>query len=288
MNPYRRPASRLPALLLLLAIAGAAAALWWLYLGQERADQPLTLDLPVPVQPKAPAAEEKVAETPPKPRPKPAIDTEAKLAPPPAQKPAAKPRLVLPLLDDSDPMVRDGFVSFTRHEGANAWLSPSDLVRRFVVVVHNVSLGRIARDSASAAAPAAPFMPRQTGEERYEMDPASYERYNRLADVVASMDARRAAGFYQLLRPLLQEAYEELGYGPDESFDDALTRALERVLAAPLLEAPIPLVRPTVRYEFADPALEASSALRKQLIRMGPRNVRLLQRKARELLVELR
>ena len=287
MNRYRRPASRLPAFFLLLALAGAGAALWWLYLGQERAGQPLTLDLPVPVQPKEPAETEE-AEKPalPKPRPKPAIDTEAKLEPPPARKP--EPRLVLPLLDDSDPMVRDGFVSFTRHEGANAWLSPSDLVRRFVVVVHNVSLGRIARDSAAVAAPAAPFIPKQTGEERYEMDPASYERYNLLADVVASMDARRAAGFYRLLRPLLQEAYQELGYGADESFDDALARALERVLAAPLLEAPIPLVRPTVRYEFADPALEASSALRKQLIRMGPRNVRLLQRKARELLVELR
>ena len=56
---------------------------------------------------------------------------------------------------------------------------------------------------------------------------------------------------------------------------------------APILEGPIPLVRPSVRYEFADPSLEARSALHKQMLRMGPRNTRLLQRKAGELAQEL-
>ena len=289
MSRYRRPPSRLPALALALALLAAAGGALWLYLGRQ-AGEPLTLELPVPpeppkeakpVPPARPAPPARQAgirlEPPPEPAPKPA----------PKQAAARKPRLVLPLLDDSDPMVRDGFVSFTRHEGANAWLSPSDLARRFVVIVHSLSLGQVARDSASILAPLEPFMARQTGEDSYEMDAASYARYNLLADIVASIDAGRAADFYRLLQPLLQEAYQELGYGPGESFNDAVFRALDRMLDTPVLERPIPLVRPKVRYEFADPALESRSALQKQLLRMGPRNIRLLQRKARELSLEL-
>ena len=39
---------------------------------------------------------------------------------------------ILPLLDDSDQLIRDGAVSLTRHEGVNAWLSPNELVRKIV------------------------------------------------------------------------------------------------------------------------------------------------------------
>ena len=254
----------------------------------------MTVDLPVPEAPKEAEPPREPKPPPPKPgREKPPLSEPARPitvtpAPKPEPKEPPKPALVMPLLDASDPMVRDGVVSFTRHEQANAWLSPSDLVRRLVSFVDSLALGRVSRDPVAFMQPLAPFTAKQTGEDRYEMDPASYARYNLLADVATSIDARRAADFYRLLQPLLQEAYQELGYGKGESFNAAVFRALNRIQETPVLEGPIPLVRPKVRYEYADPTLESRSPLQKQLIRMGPRNLRLIQRKASELALELR
>ena len=45
-------------------------------------------------------------------------------------------------------------------------------------------------------------------------DPQSYERYNRLTEVIDSLDAAGVAELYRQLKPLLQEGYADLGY-PD-------------------------------------------------------------------------
>jgi hypothetical protein len=58
-------------------------------------------------------------------------------------------------------------------------------------------------------------------------------------------------------------------------------------LAAPVIEGRIALVRPTVNYKFADQKLEALSPVRKQMIRMGPENTRIIQNKVRMLVEEL-
>jgi hypothetical protein len=47
--------------------------------------------------------------------------------------------------------------------------------------------------------------------------------------------------------------------------------------AVPVLTEPVELVRPKVFYEYADPKLERLAPLQKQVLRMGPDNVRRLQ-----------
>ena len=49
------------------------------------------------------------------------------------------------------------------------------------------------------------------------------------------------------------------------------------------MKGPISSDRPWVRYEFADPALEALPAGSKMLLRMGPENARRLKAKLAEL-----
>ena len=119
------------------------------------------------------------------------------------------------------------------------------------------------------------------------MDEAAYSRYDRVTDVFVSLDSRRAAEFYELLEPLVQEAYSELGY-PDKKFDDALFAAIGRLLETPVIDEPIRLLRPVVMYEYEDERLESLGAAQKQMIRMGPRNTRLIQTKLSELAIELR
>ena len=55
----------------------------------------------------------------PVPEPDPVVEVEEEPEPLAEQEP---PRVTLPLLDDSDQLIRDGVVSLTRHEGINAWL----------------------------------------------------------------------------------------------------------------------------------------------------------------------
>ncbi|MEK9871028.1 MAG: DUF3014 domain-containing protein [Gammaproteobacteria bacterium] len=198
-----------------------------------------------------------------------------------------EPAFVLPPLDDSDPLIRDGVVSLTRHEGINTWLASEQLLRKFVAFTDNVAHGQVAKAPVSFLAPEGSFLVTPVDEETYVIDPASYDRYNRFTELVVSIDARRAAEFYHLLQPLLAQAYGELGYGR-RSFDDVVFEGIGRLLETPVLEGPVRLKRPVVMFEYEDEKLESLSAAQKQLMRMGPRNTRMLQTKLREVAIELR
>ena len=197
------------------------------------------------------------------------------------------PAFVLPLLNDSDQLIRDGVVSLTRHEGVNAWLSPNELIRKFVAFVDGVAVGQVVKDPVWILAPEGPFLAQQISEKVYLLDSASYKRYDFFTAVMVSIDARRAAEFFVLVRPMLQQAYDELGY-PNRKFDDVVFQAIGRLLETPVINEPIRLVRPVVMYQFENKKLESLSAAQKQLIRMGPKNTRTLQVKLSEIALELR
>ncbi len=197
------------------------------------------------------------------------------------------PSFVLPLLDDSDQLIRDGVVSLTRNETINFWLAPTELIRKFVVFVDNIANGKVSRDVVEVIAPEKPFSVTTISQKTFLLDPLSYERYDEFTEVLTSIDARRAAQFYELLEPLFQEAFEELGY-PEKNFTSIVFQAIGQLLEAPVVEEPILLTRPVVMYEFLDPSLEALSASQKQMIRLGPENTKALQLKLSEIALELR
>ncbi|MBM4219595.1 MAG: DUF3014 domain-containing protein [Gammaproteobacteria bacterium] len=58
---------------------------------------------------------------------------------------------------------------------------------------------------------------------------------------------------------------------------------IDHLLSAPAAPATITLAQPSVYYVFADPALEAESAGRKLLLRMGPGNAARVQAKLKEI-----
>jgi hypothetical protein len=263
-------------LVVLLAIAGLIS---WFYVSTE-SEESVTEEISVPPpSPVVPAPEPEPATT----RPEPVIEEVVEL---PEEEPEI-PAFVLPLLDESDQLIRDGVVSLTRHEGINLWLSPNQLIRKFVAFVDNIAHGQVAREPVRALAPEGEFLAQKISDDRYELDPASYSRYDLFTEIVISVDARRAAEFYHLLRPLMQKAYGELGYG-NRSFDDVVFQAIGRLLETPVVEGTVYLVRPVVMYKFEDEKLEGLSAAQKQMIRMGPRNTRLLRAKISEVALELR
>jgi hypothetical protein len=270
-------------LLIALVVVGALVIGYLAYYFTSSEEPAPVVSQPVEIPQPAPEPEPLEPEPEPEPEPIP-VAPEPEPEPEPAP---AEPAFVLPRLDDSDQLVRDGVVSLTRHEGINAWLGSSELIRKFVVFVDNVANGNIPRQQVAFLTPERPFTARQLSDEEFSMDESSYDRFNLVTDIFVSVDSRRAVEFYDLLKPLFQRAYDELGY-PNRSFDDVVFKAIGRMLETPVVSGEIRLVRPVVTYEFADPRLESLSAAQKQLIRMGPRNTRAVQAKLSEVALELR
>ena len=96
------------------------------------------------------------------------------------------------------------------------------------------------------------------------------------------MRTDQLVAFYLYYYPLIQTAYEDLGY-PSAYFNDRLIDVIDQLLRTPVTSGQIRLVRPRVLYKYADPDLEALSAGQKVLIRIGPHNASRVKKKLREL-----
>lgn len=198
-----------------------------------------------------------------------------------------EPAFVLPRLESSDQLIRDGAVSLTRHEGINTWLGSKELVRKTVAFIDNIANGNIAKQPAAALAPKGQMSVKEVSEGVYVMNESSYDRFNNTTNILLSIDTQRSIEFYILLRPLYEQAYGELGY-PSGNFDEVVLRAIGRLLETPTLNEPAKMIRPVVMYEYQDPKLESLSPAQKQLLRMGPKNSEAIKDKLRDFARELR
>jgi hypothetical protein len=186
-----------------------------------------------------------------------------------------------PAPEVSDPEARGLLGGVCAHPLCLRFLSQPDLVRRLAAVTDNIARGESPRRPLEPLAPEKPFaVEDQRG--RAVIAGASYARYDPVADAVGSVDAHALAAAYRTLHPALEGAYRALGY-PGASLDRAVALALRRIGAAPVREGDVAVVPKGGVYAFADPALEKLGPVEKQLLRMGPRNTRLVQRKVAEL-----
>lgn len=205
----------------------------------------------------------------------------------PAARPAApaEPPIEVPPLADSDPVVRKLIAALSAHPLIARWLTTNGLIRNMAVVVENIAYGALPSTHLRPLRPAGPFRVLDRGGQ-IVADPRNYARFDGIADAVASVDAAGAATLYRGLRPRLQEAYAELGR--EEPFDDALRKAITLLLEVPVPAGNVRLEpESAVEYRYADPALQRLSPAQKQLLRMGPRNVPLIQGKLRDFLAVL-
>jgi len=198
----------------------------------------------------------------------------------PAVEPIELPPLVL-----TDPLVRELLGRLSSSPTLAVWLATDGLIRAFVVSVENVADGSSPARHVRALAPRSPFRTIDEGG-AITIDPRSFSRYDGIANAAAAMEPADLARVYSMLKPRLTEAYKELGH-PDGSLDVAVERAIAHLLQTPVVEDPI-VLRPRVlsfRYDRED--LEALSPAQKQLLRMGPRNVRIVQDQLRAVAREL-
>ena len=190
-------------------------------------------------------------------------------------------QIVLPPLDETDALVRQLVGKLSSQPMVTAWLTTDGLILNFVVVTSRIAGGQTPVAELKAVGPIPRFGLRNSGDDMF-IDPSSYRRYDRHAAAVSSLDARGTARLYATLKPRITDAYGRLG--PREGdFDAVLERAISALLEVPVIEGNVELVPHGIVYGFADERLQGMSAAQKQLFRMGPQNVRIVQGKLREI-----
>jgi len=193
--------------------------------------------------------------------------------------------VAVPPLDASDTVVRSLVQALSDSPAVMAWLPTKGLIRNFTVVVNNVADGATPAKQLKNLQPSSTFRVVERDGGTY-VDPRSYERYNVIADAVASIDPASAAKLYATLKPRIEEAHRDL-VGQNGSFDRTLARAIASLLETPIVDNP-PRLRPKgIGYAYADERLEELTAAQRQLLRMGPRNVRVIKARLREMALAL-
>jgi hypothetical protein len=217
----------------------------------------------------------------------PATADQRPAAPRPTVRPLGSDALAIdvPPLDQSDPVVRVLVRQITSHPRIAAWLATDRLIRTVTVAVENVADGATPARWFPVLRPSSSFETLARGQELH-VNPRSYERYNDLADAMASIDAAGAARVYATLKPRFEEAYRDLGY-PDTPFDRTLERAIVSLLRTPVSAGGERLEAKGIGYGFVDPALEGLTGAQKQLLRAGPRNARIIQSSLRKMALSL-
>ena len=193
--------------------------------------------------------------------------------------------IVLPPLSVSDDFVRALVRKLSSHPDLVSFLVTEQLVRNVVVVVANVAEG------VSPAHVLQHLRP----EERFEVvghsgqfliNPESYRRYDTYVDAFVSVNSAGLVDVYQQVKPLIEEACQELGYG-EQPFEDILSMAFAIILKTPVVRGGVVVETVSVNYTYSERWLEELEPAQKQLLRTGPNNVQRIQTKVREIASEL-
>jgi hypothetical protein len=161
---------------------------------------------------------------------KPAAGTASPAASPAPPAPETGEPLAIPSvgLDQSDPVVREFAGPLTSDPRFARWIQSKELVRKFVAAVDNVANGLSPKSHVDFFSPSGGFKVMNRGG-RFFVDESDYSRYDPVAEVFSSLNTADTIRFYRGLKPLINEAYRDLGY-PDTDFDETLVRAMAELL----------------------------------------------------------
>jgi hypothetical protein len=241
----------IPILVVLLLVGGAGAWYWWARIASNNVplEQAGTPKVHEPVPP-APVISEAT----------------------PAQ---------LPALGDSDKPFDAALLGLPGAQALGTLLRPENIIRHLVATVDNLPRHKLAVELRPLEATGGSLL--VTGDDlKATLDERNSARYSAAMAILKNLDMHAVNDLYRHYYPLLQRAYEDLGY-PQKSFNQRLVAVIDHLLETPQAAQPLALARPKVFWEFADPALEQRSAGQKLMLRIGSANRALVERKLREL-----
>jgi hypothetical protein len=121
---------------------------------------------------------------------------------------------------------------------------------------------------------------------QFFIDPSNYARYAPYVEMLEAADTAGLVENYRSVYPLLQEAYQQMGYA-DGDFNARLIAVIDDLLATPEVTGPVDLVKPEAYFLYTDPDLESLSAGQKILLRMGNDNATRVKSKLAEIRASL-
>ena len=192
----------------------------------------------------------------------------------------------LPTLTDSDPFVFETLQTLQNGMALVNALAEDQIVRKFVVFVENISRGEFPQTGLPYKGLGQEMPVSEIDDNLFVMDQVAHSRFDQVVSTFVETDTDSAVIIYQMLSPLFQQAYAEIGFR-NVSFDETLRGAINNVLRTTNMEGPYQLVKPSVMYLYADSSIENLAEVHKQLLRIGPDNTSALKAKLREFLTKL-
>lgn len=165
-------------------------------------------------------------------------------------------------------------------ENLAQWFGAKDVIHQYIFLINDISQNQILAKNRKFLQPPKKLEVQKDGQGLY-LDEKSYQRYDDFAQTIEQINVNKGVGVYQAFKPLLNHVYKLFSYPDTYQLDDIFLKAAANVIKAPVVEDRISLVKHSLLYKFEDKKLEELSAVEKQMLRMGPKNTKIIQAKLR-------
>lgn len=188
----------------------------------------------------------------------------------------------LPSLNESDSWLQEKLQTMTWRKELLKLVIDEDMIRRFVVFTDNFAQGQLAYEHSPVVQPQNAFSAIETKKftkengRIWQWNEKSSRRFSVYIDLLRSFDSESLVNWYMELKPLIDQAYSELGY-EDDDFTETLQAAITRVLNMEIPKHPVEIIRPSVMFHYKDPKIEALDDADKLLLRLGKENLLVLK-----------
>ena len=244
-----------------------SAAVGYFFLRPATEEPPAVAAIPLPPPVPAPTAPTQA----PTPEPTPAAPEPPATLHPMEAAPSEEP---LPELGKSDAPFRKALGEALGSKRLALVLS-EELIHHIVVTVDNLPRKHLPADVVPLKRAEGKFIV-EGKNETLAIGSGNAARYAAYISAAQSIDSAKLVAVYRRFYPLFERAYHEIGY-PNAHFNDRLVSAIDDLLAAPDLDAPVRLAQPKILFEYADADLENRSAGQKIMMRIGSRNAAVLK-----------
>ncbi len=159
--------------------------------------------------------------------------------------------------------------------------STTTLLSKFVAAVDNIADGESPVKHLAFLGFKKPFRSDFKGDKRY-INRLSYNRFNDATAVFISFDNDGLLSLYSQCREAIEGEYKQLGR-PESTFHQTFIAAIDILLKTPVVDGEIEVVQGVVSFRYGDPKLEKLNNAQKLFLRMGPNNMRKIQKKLTEI-----
>lgn len=160
-----------------------------------------------------------------------------------------------------------------------------DYLRRAVVYIDNLAQGKVVNNHNVFKPLTQPFqVTEQAG--KLVQDPLSYKRYDAVVTLFEQLPNAWIISTYSQLSPNIEEIYQEIA-PPNTRFKTRINQLIDALLTLPDVPTTAELTSDSVVYTYKQAEYEKLTPAQKQLLRLGPTNIKRLQQKFAQLQSDL-